>query len=432
MINNSSGVPNKFIQPIHLYAFFFLNLILPVSQNGFRIGFYAIFAILSVAYVLITKRFFYTRWSLSASILSICTGAIWLFYGLLNNNPGAIFSVAIYLVWPIFYILFSGQITDERVVVTLHKLITFFALFLGVFVINFALIEVGIFENNLLNTINLGQAIVFYEGYSEMRLYPLSTLVFVVPYLIAYFISTYSASNLWSRTYIIVCITLAMVVVILAGRRALMINAVLAPLILFALSIAGSAALRRKILQDAKRLVVFMPFFIILLLAAPYLLKIDLSGMIGYLREAFEPSQAWEARVRVEQIQSLLEGWMQSPLIGHGLGSTTGYTRSDRPWEYEIQYVMLLFQIGLLGLFLYVVVTASVYYHGVKISSDSSSKVRPILLSSLVGLSSFLIANASNPYLQAFGHLWVLFLPIGLINLMYLTRRKPGEYDRER
>ena len=39
-----------------------------------------------------------------------------------------------------------------------------------------------------------------------------------------------------------------------------------------------------------------------------------------------------------------------------------------------------------------------------------------MLLPNLAGMISFLIANSSNPYLAAFGHLWVIFLPIGIVN----------------
>ena len=40
----------------------------------------------------------------------------------------------------------------------------------------------------------------------------------------------------------------------------------------------------------------------------------------------------------------------------------------------------------------------------------------------MVGLVSFLIANATNPYFQAYGQLWTLFLPIAMVNYA-LSRR---------
>lgn len=40
----------------------------------------------------------------------------------------------------------------------------------------------------------------------------------------------------------------------------------------------------------------------------------------------------------------------------------------------------------------------------------------------LAGTTCFLIANATNPYLQTFGHLWTIFLPIALINLWLLSK----------
>jgi hypothetical protein len=416
------------ISPAHLYIFFALNLILPVSQNEFRLIVYALFALASIAYIITTRRFFYAKWSLIASIISIIAGSLWLFYGVMADNPGTIFSTGIYLIWPVFFILFSSQITSQNIAWNLHKIVMGFTVFLAIFVANFILIEINVIPNNPLNYLDLGQAIVFYEGYSEMRLYPISTLVFVIPYLVAYFLSSYGSQTLRSRIYSIVCILCGMFVVVLAGRRALMLNAVLAPVILFALSMLSSWELRRNILNSLNRLSIAIPFLMICIIILPIVLQIDLSGITRYIQDAFRPSESWDAKVRIEQTQSLLAAWIENPLIGQGLGAATSYTRSERPWEYEIQYAMLLFQIGILGLSLYLFSIMSIYVNALKVCSKSSSDLRPIVLSSLVGLTSFLIANASNPYMQAFGHLWVVFLPIGLINLLYLGEGGTSKY----
>jgi len=36
---------------------------------------------------------------------------------------------------------------------------------------------------------------------------------------------------------------------------------------------------------------------------------------------------------------------------------------------------------------------------------------------------SFIIANAVDPYLQTFGQLWTIFLPIGLINSQLISEK---------
>ena len=39
----------------------------------------------------------------------------------------------------------------------------------------------------------------------------------------------------------------------------------------------------------------------------------------------------------------------------------------------------------------------------------------------LVGMVSFLMGNAADPYLEKFDYMWVIFLPLGFINVWLLT-----------
>jgi hypothetical protein len=38
-----------------------------------------------------------------------------------------------------------------------------------------------------------------------------------------------------------------------------------------------------------------------------------------------------------------------------------------------------------------------------------------------------LIGNATNPYLEKFDYIWVIFLPVALINFWLLGQNSPGE-----
>ena len=53
----------------------------------------------------------------------------------------------------------------------------------------------------------------------------------------------------------------------------------------------------------------------------------------------------------------------------------------------------------------------------------SGDEIGLYLLPKLVGMSSFLIASASNPYLRTFDYMWAIFLPIAFINFWLLNRR---------
>jgi len=50
-----------------------------------------------------------------------------------------------------------------------------------------------------------------------------------------------------------------------------------------------------------------------------------------------------------------------------------------------------------------------------------------IAFPTLVGMISFLIGNATNPYLGKFDFMWVIFVPVLIINLYKLENRKKLE-----
>jgi hypothetical protein len=46
----------------------------------------------------------------------------------------------------------------------------------------------------------------------------------------------------------------------------------------------------------------------------------------------------------------------------------------------------------------------------------------PSLVATLVGTTIFLVANATNPYLEKYDYLWVIFLPIAFVNCWLVER----------
>ena len=46
-----------------------------------------------------------------------------------------------------------------------------------------------------------------------------------------------------------------------------------------------------------------------------------------------------------------------------------------------------------------------------------------LLIPTLSGLFCFLIINATNPYLASFDYLWVVFLPVAILNAYILRGR---------
>jgi hypothetical protein len=119
--------------------------------------------------------------------------------------------------------------------------------------------------------------------------------------------------------------------------------------------------------------------------------------------------------VRIQQSRRLLNGWVEQPLIGHGLGAVIpGYARNtERPWMFEMQYHQLLFNLGLVGAVL-LVAAGVIAAREIRRAARLSPQHAPALTATSVTAICLLAANASNPYLQAVGHGWGIALAAGV------------------
>jgi len=129
------------------------------------------------------------------------------------------------------------------------------------------------------------------------------------------------------------------------------------------------------------------------------------------------------AAARHEQFDALLRGWYENPLLGAGHGASAhGSIRSnERPWAYELSYLALLFQCGLLGFVAYSAGVAWIYWKGIGIIKDGGM-LGQNMLALLVGMTCYLIVNATNPYLSRFDGIWAIFLPLAFINYSLVLR----------
>lgn len=133
-------------------------------------------------------------------------------------------------------------------------------------------------------------------------------------------------------------------------------------------------------------------------------------------------AQTVDERLRFEQIPKLWDGFLSSPIWGNGIGATIpGYTRHPtRAWVFELQYNVLLFHVGVVGVLLLigaVVLILVALWKAVKARPD----LRPVFAVVAAAASSILVGNALNPMLEAPGHFWSVFLLIACINVA-LTR----------
>jgi hypothetical protein len=126
---------------------------------------------------------------------------------------------------------------------------------------------------------------------------------------------------------------------------------------------------------------------------------------------------------RAQQFDALIRGWLTSPLLGagHGAAAPDMIRSLEMPWAYELTYAALLYHTGLVGAFCYAGGILWIYLQAVRIIR-SGSGLAPLTVAVLTGTTTFLIAGATNPYLERYDALWVIFLPLAIINASWLSR----------
>jgi hypothetical protein len=226
-----------------------------------------------------------------------------------------------------------------------------------------------------------------------------------------------------------IAVVLSIAIAILALRRALLIvTFVVAPLVILAFALlVRRADLRRY----AFALGVLGAGTILVLAAATEAGHFHPRDYVSVVISGVDLSGPQAGpKVRSDQLAALTSAWLHSPVIGNGFGAVASVIRSpSQPWAYELSYNALLFKTGVLGVVLYAVGVGWILWQGLRLVRNSpiSSSAWPVL----VGSIGFLVANATNPYLQKFDYLWVLFLPLAYINFWRLAGgREKTRWDR--
>jgi hypothetical protein len=156
--------------------------------------------------------------------------------------------------------------------------------------------------------------------------------------------------------------------------------------------------------QHIKFMLSTILFFIVLILLV--------NSLVEFVKIDYEYIQSFMSKnegdtERIGQFSSLANGWYDSPIIGHGNGSTVPVVRDPaRPWRYELGYMMRLNNMGLLGI--------SMHFIGISLICISLIKNfyktgKIVYMSSLAGLFSLLIADGTNPYMVRFTVLYYLY-----------------------
>lgn len=242
------------------------------------------------------------------------------------------------------------------------------------------------------------------SGTPAVRLHSISSLLFIVPAFFSLLIDR--------KTYLIpkfswVIASIFLIASIISGRSALIV-AVLASLAIF-----GVVGGMRRI-----GLIVSVGLCV---MAALYFVDVNLASALS---NVIDKVSSFGGEERLSQRDALVYGFATAPLVGQGHGVSASVIRSgNNPWRYELFYHALLFHGGLFGFFTYMapilVALASLLI--------GTARKNPIKRFALFGLSSFLVATYTNPYIEGLESQWMWILPL-LIGLRssYRSPQQPS------
>ncbi len=412
------------------YLLFFMMLFVPTTYQPIK-AVLLIVVLMTICIVSLRRGMMYLhmdilRWTL----FMMCVGLAFIVLGVVNHAPGALRVSTIYMLWPFVYMFLVAGITSKSIVDSIFKVMVFSMIAISLYTIIFLLHATGWLPEFFYLKLDMGQALGVYQGYIEYNLYNISSLNFLVPFLIAMvFIWPKNKDMPVSKFWLWFACLLGITIAILSGRRAVWLILAISPLIIIVARMFMAHNFRVSTGRRFWKLVAgFSVMITILFIFGILVAGLDVVVIWKLLLAGFNFSSGGVGEsLRTEQFFALLDGWQKNPLFGAGHGaSASGSLRSvEMPWAYELSYVALLFQTGLIGFLFYSLGVIWIFWMSLKIM-HSDHWLNIYILPVFVGTVCFLIANATNPYLAKFDYIWVIFLPVSLINVWLLETDRPS------
>jgi O-antigen ligase len=422
---------NSALSVYSIGIFFLFMLVMPTTLQTER----GLGLIVLVLFSFIALLMGVKSWRISGQIITwllvvCCTSLFAMLNGAIEHAPGALAVAGVYVVWPIiftWFIGFSSRIETYTTLVNTLLIGVFLASLIGFIVVVSGFAESLDFFRPLFEF--LGARAGISEDGIELTIPSMAAVIYGFCFLIAYFYafprSDVNSGKNQHRLFLLFLLILSLVALLISGKRGFWLSAILAfPYTFFVCHIAG---IRRFSIKSTLPIIIMMFIVIVLgFVIIAFLLEINYQDIVDSLITGFNFTDQSNSSAfrRYTQFNALLDGWMKSPLIGAGHGAMASDKQGNelQPWAYELQYLALLFQLGIVGFLVYVSSVLWLVYQMVSLSKRYSDLAR-LLIPMTVGLLSFLTMNATNPYLGKFDYLWVIFLPLGVVNVGLLREQ---------
>lgn len=340
-------------------------------------------------------------------IVMILVGLLGSFYGVVNGNPGAVAVLTVQVIYPLIYLILAlaYRSSDSE---KLLKLLLVSAVSVGVLLTLYSLLTVIMPGNPLSQFLSARYAdkAVVDEGrgeYFKFTLPTVTSILFLLPFCIGVFFSQ-QRYRVWS----LVGIVTLLIPTILSGRRGIFVAVITGVVLTLLLTARKYRQSENKIslvwlISGCAVFVLFIILFSVYSVGFEFYIT-RLSSISDFIGDASNT----ERRL---QFDTLMSDIMKAPFLGAGAGAAGSYLRStEMPWAYELSYVAMVFHYGIIGGVIYLGIALTLIYNMIKMVRINGRDT--IYFPFLMGMLSFLLANATNPYMGKFDYIWVILLPM--------------------
>jgi hypothetical protein len=401
----------------------FLSLALPTIITPIKMALLGILALFVLITSLKHKKLEINKELFLITLFFSTLGLVYSTYGSVADNPGATRTMTVMVIYPLLFLslsIFFSQINDF---IKIKKALIFGSFLVVLVQMSFLLSAYGVFPEviaGFFRDLHPGMAVLHVmEGSFLFTLPNVSSLIFLIPFLLSYVLLSEK-----KNTKLLILLLIMFCLILLTGRRAFFVSIAFSLIFLLFASWYLSKNLKSNIFKKLIKTGLVLIGLIVVLIVS---LEVDIEVYVNDFMSIFDFSTNDSNLERVYQFRSLLEGIATAPLFGHGAGAAAEYIRSgEQPWAYELSYVAFIFHYGILGFMVYCTGIVYILISLLKICKDKmvSKDIKVFIASFLTGFVAFLVANATNPYLGKFDYMWVVFIPVMIINAYKIEKRK--------
>ncbi len=424
---NEIGFIEKSLGFLLAFSIFFPILSLQAILKPIKIPFIGIGLAIAVLICLSSKKLPLHRYTLILAGIYLFRGLYGTISGILQDAPGVYVVIPLSITYVVIHFAFMVLVFKNKHFDWLIIVLFFSSVFIVFLDLYYIMIFLGIVPNLSIFNLFQNSPTPFHIGlnqYKTLEFYSrnLGVLPFVFPFFIALLFDKKIKKRLPFVNAITLSILLVFIVVLmlLSGRRIFMLIMITAPISLFLFSRYLKGSLKKNMNFG---LTVFMfiggvgTIGLFSYTAATY--NLSLENLTESFTAAFDSSK--ESK-RAEQGKALIASWKKAPLFGHGMGaSVADYARDrERPWAFEMGYHVSLHRLGIVGFAFELFYYLGIIFLGIKIIKRDNDIV---MIGLLCGFLGFLLAHATNPFLNSYEFLWPIILPLFYINLKLLNPR---------